>query len=269
MKYPRWLPYPGCWVRSLVTSIALYLLSFLFIPLQPIIREIARASARIWILCFTLVNGSDPAPIDGLLVVGALLLTLFLFFMTVLCPAAVMGYLRQLLKFCGLRLEKKPAEFNQKLSRRSWIEGYGDLFNSGIGTMVGFIWIALASPTYGNQISPSEETFAVAFVLYFITQTYLYYARTLLQEASDRHKAKRQAKRQAAEQRKQAQRQERARRQATQQKKLAKRRKRDKQRRKPKLMHPFPEEFMAATKPPPPPGSIDEELEKMRRDLGL
>ena len=291
MKYPGWFPYPRCWLRAPLNWLGLTVwLAIVAVMLFPMTNS--------WNFFSMLVDRQIMTSISQQ---GLELVSMFILAVILVLPAVIMAYIRQIGKWLLTAMETRSLPKPVGLSFSYWLQGFGDFIIAIAALLLCLPLLDLESGYY-RELTQREIT--LALLSNCAIQAYFYQARNLIQEASDRHQLKQQEKRQAAERKKEAQRQERARvratklrekeerRQATEQKKREQQRQREAQRaakqqqkqpriqssqpkpqkrRKPQLVHAFPEEFLEVTEQPPVPpmvnDSIDDELEKLRRSM--
>ncbi|MDJ1176174.1 hypothetical protein [Roseofilum capinflatum] len=272
--YPRFLPYPRCFLRTLLTWFGITLLgSLLAIPVQLV--------GNAMVLMAMGIDGAETS--TGIIFFGVLFLIALFFFLllTLVWPAAFFGHLRQICTYLWLRLRQRPAEYPKRLPRGVWFQGFGDMFFSNISLLTSAVMFFLWKPQLlTDRIPPTEEDIGVFVLIWYVVQTYLYYFRNLWQEASDRQRAKQEEARQAQNRRREEQRQLREERRATRLQQQAEKRrqkqakpqpqkptpKASRPKKKPAVAPDFPEEFL---EPEVQEGldSVDSELERIRKKM--
>ncbi|OJJ16930.1 hypothetical protein BI308_23220 [Roseofilum reptotaenium AO1-A] len=264
--YPRFLPYPRCFLRTFLTWFGITLIGgLLAIPIQLV--------SNAMVLMAIGMDGAETP--SGIIFFGVLfLITLFFFLLlSLVWPAAFFGHLRQICRYLWLWLrDRQRPEYPKRLPRGVWLQGFGDMVLSNISLLTSAVFFFLWKPQLlTDRIPPTEEDIGVFILMWYVVQTYFYYFRNLWQEASDRRREKREAARQAQNRRREEQRQIQKDRQATRLKQQAqKRQQKASKNRQSKTADPkkrtapapdFPDEFLEED------DSIDSEIEQIRRKM--
>ncbi|MDJ1179317.1 hypothetical protein PJF56_10615, partial [Roseofilum sp. BLCC_M91] len=165
MKYPRWFPFPGCWIRALVTWLTANLIGLLLVVITPL-------AAGVSVPFLAIASGDNPI-ISG---VAILIIVAVLFTALVLFPTFVYAHVRQV----GEYFAGKQEAFPFIPTAANWRKAVGDELVVFLGALSVLPFVI---PTPDHLV---EEVIAICIPLAFIATAYCYHFRVLFHRHQER-----------------------------------------------------------------------------------
>jgi len=164
MKYPRWFPFPGCWLRALINWGTASLITYALIAISPLVGVFA--------LPFLAISAGDSI-ISG---VAALIGLVVFLVPLVIFPTFTYAHVRQI----GGKLSGKQKTLSFVPAIANWRRGLGDELIFFVG-MLSVILFLIGVPSY-----LVDGVIAMVLPIAFVATAYCYHFRVLFHRHQER-----------------------------------------------------------------------------------